>query len=195
MRVAALEADAGAVDEAAARLERVLEELSVPPELAIPASNVLERGGRMAAATRLQEEALRSRPDEWHFQNGVAWGLSQQGRDLDRALELAKSAVQASKRDPVVLDTLASVHLARGDFDDAHAVAGAALERAPSELRSHLYYLQAASLVGMGRRDAARDAMQRAIAAGFPEGSVWQPAARDLARALDADTSKPTSPP
>jgi Flp pilus assembly protein TadD len=195
VRVTALEADAGAGAEAAARLERVLADLALPVELAILASNILERGGRMAAATRVYEEALRKRPDEWQLQNGAAWALSQEGRDLDRALALAQSAVRGSKRDPIVLDTLASVHLARGEFDDARAVADAALPRAPVELRSHLYYLRAAALAGMGRRDAARDAMRSAIAAGFPENSIWLPAARTLADDLDADTSQPTSPP
>jgi choline-sulfatase len=194
LRVAALEADAGERAGAASRLEAAIADVDLPPRLALPASALLEAGGRLAAATRVNEAALRAVPGDWRFENGVAWGLAREGRDLDRALALATEAADRSHRAPSVLDTLATVRLARGEHAEALSVVAAALPRAEPVVRSHLSYVKARALLGLGRRAEARQALGPALgrdAAGAP----WRGDVESLARELAADTSRSTSPP
>jgi arylsulfatase A-like enzyme/Tfp pilus assembly protein PilF len=151
LRVAAAEQGAGDPESAAKRLEPVLEKTDLPASLVPGAGAILEAGGRGAAALRLYERALRADPKAWPLQNGVAWGLTQQGRELDRALELAESAVRASGGEPAVLDTLATVQLRRGDARAALATADRALAKADPSLRPHLEEVRAGALAALGR--------------------------------------------
>jgi arylsulfatase A-like enzyme/Tfp pilus assembly protein PilF len=194
LRVAALEMDAGRVEAAAARLDGAIADADLPAALVPPAAAILETGGRLPAATRTYEAALRADPKSWALQNGVAWGLASEGRDLDRALALAREAAEASQRDPGVLDTLATVELARGDPTAALATASAALPRAAPAVRSHLNYVRAQALAGVGRRGEARAAIGRSLR-DAPAGAPWQRAAESLAKQLEADTSAAPPPP
>ena len=51
--------------------------------------------------------------------NNLAWIYAQRSINLDRALELAKSAHQSLSRDPGVMDTLGYVYLRRREYDQA----------------------------------------------------------------------------
>jgi arylsulfatase A-like enzyme/Tfp pilus assembly protein PilF len=195
IRVAAHETDAGEVERAAERLEAALRDQPVPPPLILPAAAILEAGGRSASAARLYEEGLRAGPDEWRYQNGVAWSLAAQARDLDRALALAEAAVAGSGGAPEVLDTLAAVHLARREPERARAAVRKALPRAPGALTAHLYYKEARALRELGQSDAARDAIRRSLAAEWPAASRERRDAESLAAALDPATEALPPPP
>jgi arylsulfatase A-like enzyme/tetratricopeptide (TPR) repeat protein len=157
LRVAAAELASGDAASAAARLERAIEGIDLPPPLVLPAAAILTEGGRSEAAQRIYELALRADPDSWEAQNGVAWGLVEERRDLDRALDLAQSAAKASKGEPAVLDTLATVQLRRGDPRAALATVERALPRAGAELRPHLEALRTEALAALGRSARAAD--------------------------------------
>jgi arylsulfatase A-like enzyme len=194
-RVASAEAKAGRLESAAARLDAALRG-PVPTPLVIAAAPLLEAGGRGGASLRIQEEALRADPDTWQIQNGVAWNLAKAGRDLDRALDLARTAVRASGEDPAVLDTLAAVQLRRGEAAPALASADRALRRTTeSALRSHLYWVRAQAAAALGRRGEARRDVARALAGSPGVGASWRADAERFAREIESDTSASASPP
>lgn len=65
--------------------------------------------------------------------NGFAWFCAQRKIGLDRALEAAKKAADLSGRDPGILDTLAEVYFARGDFDNAIKIEEEAAAKDPKD--------------------------------------------------------------
>jgi arylsulfatase A-like enzyme len=86
-----------------------------PEELALAGAfgGLLEEAGRLEEALAVRESALRRDPGSPGLRNDVAWTLALLRRDLDRAEELAESAVQARPGDPAILDTLDAVRRAR----------------------------------------------------------------------------------
>lgn len=194
LRVAAVESGAGRRASAAARLDAGLAKGILPAQFAVAAASILEADGRFASALRVSEAALESAPDAWQMQNGVAWYAALLGRDLDRALTLAQQAARASKNDPSVLDTLATVQLRRGDAKAALAAADRGLTRADAASRSHLLLVRAGALRALARRGPAREAARAALAATAPD-AAWRGEAEALIRQLDSDTSAAASPP
>jgi tetratricopeptide (TPR) repeat protein len=65
--------------------------------------------------------------------NGFAWFCSQRKIGLDQALPVALKAVEISDRDPGILDTLAEVYFARGDYDNAIKIGKEALATDPDD--------------------------------------------------------------
>ncbi len=72
---------------------------------------------RKAAAT--YERALRAGDETGVAANNVAWLYAEHNEQLNRALSLAQTAVQASPNNPAVLDTLGFVHLRRREYSAA----------------------------------------------------------------------------
>ena len=81
----------------------------------------LERLKRQAEALALMEKLLDQAPGNADALNFVAYALSEQGRDLDRALDLITRALVVSPENPYFIDTLAWVHFKRGDYKNAWA--------------------------------------------------------------------------
>ena len=171
---------AGDPDAAATELERALGSGSVPLALASPTAAVLEAGGHLEAAQRVREAALRQSPDDWQRKNEVAWGLALLGRERDRALALARDAVEQSEGAVAALDTLATVQLLRAEMDQVLRTTDGALARAGSLERPHLLYLRARALSASGRRSEARAALAQALAAAPAPGERWRQDAREL---------------
>lgn len=74
-----------------------------------------------AAAARAYEEALQKGDSTGVAANNLAWIYAEQGRNLDRALELAQSAREANPSSPAVTDTLGYVLLKRREYSMAVA--------------------------------------------------------------------------
>lgn len=72
-------------------------------------------------------------PDDPRAMNAFAWFCSQRGIGLDAALPVALKAAELSNRDPGILDTLAEVYYARGEYDKAIEVGKEALESDPDD--------------------------------------------------------------
>ncbi|GFK95501.1 Beta-barrel assembly-enhancing protease [Fundidesulfovibrio magnetotacticus] len=89
----------------------------------------LERSKQRAEAMRIMEDVLLKDPANPDALNFVGYGLAEEERDLDRALELVTRALQANPTSPYYLDSLAWVHFKRKDLkaawqDIQRAVAG-----------------------------------------------------------------------
>lgn len=89
--------------------------------------------GNSDAAVASWETYIALHPDDPKALNGFAWFCSQRGIGLDRALSVALQAVEISGRDVGILDTLAEVYFARGDYDNAILVAKEALAKDPED--------------------------------------------------------------
>lgn len=72
-------------------------------------------------------------PDDPGALNGIAWFCAQRGIGLDVALAAGLKAVKLSNRDPGILDTLAEVYYARGEYDDAIKIGKEARESDPDD--------------------------------------------------------------
>ena len=66
--------------------------------------------------------------------NGFAWFCAQRKIGLDKALPAAQKAADLSGRDEGILDTLAEVYFAMGDFDNAIKVGEEALAKKPNDV-------------------------------------------------------------
>jgi tetratricopeptide (TPR) repeat protein len=75
-----------------------------------------------AEAVRDYEAAVHGGDSSGISANNLAWIYAQQGRELERALALAKHACELAPEDPAVLDTLGAVHLARREYSNAVGV-------------------------------------------------------------------------
>ena len=89
--------------------------------------------GNHDAAVTAYENVVAKKPDDASTLNGFAWFCSQRKIGLDKALPAALKAAELSKRDPGILDTLAEVYFARGDFDNAIKIAEEALAKEPTD--------------------------------------------------------------
>jgi tetratricopeptide (TPR) repeat protein len=76
---------------------------------------------------------VEAEPDDPGTLNGFAWFCSQRGIGLDQALPVALKAVELSDRDPGILDTLAEVYFARGDYENALKIGKEALASDPDD--------------------------------------------------------------
>jgi tetratricopeptide (TPR) repeat protein len=159
LRAARAEAAAGRDDAALERLADALERHPRAEVLARAKGDLLERSGRLEEALAARETALALHPASVSAQNDVAWTLAQLGRDLDRALALAREAADSSGDAPDVLDTLATVLLARGEAAAALQMVDRALPSSRDATRAHLLELRARALAAAGEagtRDAAQ---------------------------------------
>jgi len=138
-----------------AALERVLYARRRDPEdtqLARLAANLLDAAGRMHEALAARETVLKSMPASVAARNDVAWTLCVLGRELDRALRLAESAVSDAGDEPALLDTLASVRWAKGDARGALDAVDRGLEHASGRTREHLLELRVELRAGLRER-------------------------------------------
>jgi|GEM_PF-2467338 len=85
------------------------------------------------AAVDRMESLIDRHPDDVSTLNAFAWFCAQRKIGLDRALPVAIRAAEKSGRDPGVLDTLAEVHFARGEYDKAIAVEKEASAKQPAD--------------------------------------------------------------
>ena len=147
--VLAAKAAAGRKDWAGVMAEVEAEVLLYPedPDGVLAIVPVLDAAGRKEDADRLVgmmekyfEDLLAKYPRAASKHNGLAWLCGKTGRDLDEALEHAQKAVEFMPKSPGYLDTLAEVHFARGEVEEAVATEkrAVALEPGWGQLREQL---------------------------------------------------------
>jgi Flp pilus assembly protein TadD len=198
LRLANAEIRAHRRDAAVARLEAARLAAPGDPELARQVGLLRLEAGQLAEAQAALEDALAKTPDDASAKADLAYVLALRGQDLDRALALAQGAVDAARPGEAAgfLDTLAAVHLARGDAAAALAAAdrGLASRDAPPIARAPLLARRAAACAALGRRADARSALREAFAADARAGNTaagWKPMAETLARELGVTPPAP----
>jgi tetratricopeptide (TPR) repeat protein len=90
--------------------------------------------GNKDAAVATYWKATEKKADDANALNGFAWFCAQRKIGLDKALPVAQKAADLSGRDPGILDTLAEVYFAMGDFDNAIKVEEEAAAKDPKDV-------------------------------------------------------------
>lgn len=183
VRLAQAEIAAGKPGLARIRLEGSLRASDKAPAVWLALANLDDREGKLKEALEARESALARAPDAAAPESEVAGTLARMGRDLDRALTLARSAIQTRGRRPELLGTLAMVHVARGEYQQALAVADEALQHASARTRSEILFRRAEALAGLGQRAEALASLEEA-AKGPEESGQLASEARERVTAL-----------
>lgn len=89
--------------------------------------------GNSANAVTLYWKITEPHQDDYKALNGFAWFCSQRKIGLDQALPAALKAVELSNRDAGILDTLAEVYFAKGDYDNALKIGQEGLAKEPDD--------------------------------------------------------------
>lgn len=119
------------------------------------------RIGREKEAEQTYRNALRVNPNFAVAYNNLAWMAVKRRTNLDEALTWAKKAVELAPQVPQFLDTLGSVHRARGQLNEAVAAFEAATKLQPPLAEAH-YHL-GITYLDLGRRQEANAAFRRAL--------------------------------
>jgi Tfp pilus assembly protein PilF len=182
---------AGAPEEAVGRIEVALRRAPGNPELDYQRAVLLERAGRVDAAIKLLETLHASRPLDAAITNALGFTLADHKRDLPRAEQLIRAALQAQPDNPAMLDSLGWALYRRGQF----SAAVSQLERAfrlqhDGDIGAHW----GEALWASGQKSAARAAWQRALAAD-PDNKLLVATAARYARDLSAPAPPPALEP
>ena len=184
LRLAATEREAGRPE----RADRWLDEgLAADPHSVVfleARAAAHDAAGEFDRALALRRRLYALSPDEPERVNGLAWAMALAGQELDDALVLARRAVAGFDPPHAALDTLATVHLARGEAQAALEAAERGLDGAPAPLRPHLLYLRAVALAELGRTGDARAALRALDAEPERLGAPWDARAAELGRRL-----------
>jgi Flp pilus assembly protein TadD len=128
----------GLVDEAMAHYRKALEIQPDNAEVENDLGSALNRKGQVAEAIRHWQHALELRPQYMPAQNNLAWALATNPdaslRNGAKAVDLAQQANQSTGgKNLLILRTLAAAYAEAGQFTNALATAGQALQLAVNE--------------------------------------------------------------
>jgi tetratricopeptide (TPR) repeat protein len=157
---ALVHADRKDFEKALGNLDEAVAIATEDPTMRCALAEMRSRSGRFAEAVADYEEVLREIDDHEPALNGLAWMLATcptaENRDGRRAVKLAESAVESSKRkNASYLDTLAAAYAEAGRFDDAVRVQQEAL--ADREFRRRSGNAASERLEGYKQRKAYRE--------------------------------------
>jgi uncharacterized Ntn-hydrolase superfamily protein len=85
-------------------------------------------------AINLYRDAIAAFPEEAGPRNGLAWFYAEHRVNLDEAMALAREAYGMDPGSWQVLDTIATIHFIRGQFDKALEAAGKSLDANPGNV-------------------------------------------------------------
>ncbi|MEN6457348.1 MAG: tetratricopeptide repeat protein [Thermoguttaceae bacterium] len=122
------------------------------------------RQARYAEAESLYREALEKNPNDAVAMNNLAVLLALRGVKLDEALALVNRAVEIAGRVGAMLDSRATIYIARNDADNALKDMLAAVKDADTPVR--LFHLAQAYQVG-GQPKEAKEVMKKALKQGL----------------------------
>lgn len=143
------------------------------------ADHLIRDNRNEAAATQLST-LLQRQPNDVAALNNLAWLLA--GKDSTAAERYARRAYAIAPQNAAVSDTLGWVLIQAGQFAEAAAVLGKAVELQPAD--AAIRYHHALALARAGDRDAARAQLGRALA----QNTAFQ--GRDAATSLMQELSR-----
>jgi tetratricopeptide (TPR) repeat protein len=103
---------------------------------------VLHERGAEAEALGIMEKVVELNPRNSDALNYLAYGLVEQGKDLDRAQDLARRALEVKPQDPFYLDTLGWAQLKAGKLVEAEASLSKAAALASDDLVILDHYIE-----------------------------------------------------
>jgi Flp pilus assembly protein TadD len=133
---------------------------------------ILQTQGRLDEAKRKYEDALGIDSRATVAANNLAWILAESGDDLNRALELAKTATASSPDAPEILDTLGWVYYKKDQPELAIPIFRRAIAKAANNPNYH-YHLGLAQLK-LGDKTNGRLELQRALTLGASEATATE---------------------
>jgi len=169
----------GRIDEALREYEALSQKQAKPIGAFTISGILLERQGKVDAAIKRYEDVLALDSRASVAANNLAWLLANRGQDLDKALQLAQTAVAASPESPEILDTLGWVYYKKDLPTLAVPIFKECVEKAPAVPEYH-YHLGLA-LLKSGDAAKGRAALQRALDA-KPNAAV----SAEIHRALES---------
>jgi tetratricopeptide (TPR) repeat protein len=148
-------------DEAAAAARAALADSPNSVEARFLLATALERSGRVEPAIGELERLLTEQPTFAPGLNYLAYLLAERGRELDRALRLARAALAADPGNAAYLDSLAWARFRRGEFAEAARLLERAAKLEPDDgtLWEHLGDARAALADRKGAAAAYRKSL------------------------------------
>ena len=168
----------GRLDEALTEFEALAKKQARPIGPLTMLGLIFERQGKTDAAIKRYEDVLALDSRAMMASNNLAWLLAERGQDLDRALQLAQTAVSVRPEEPQVLDTLGWVHYKRNQPQQAIPFFQQSVQKSPNNAEFH-YHLGLA-ILKTGDNVKGRASLQRALDL-KPSDAV----AAEIRRALD----------
>lgn len=135
-------------------------------------------------AARLFRKVIEIDPHHVVAQNNLATILAEQPNQLGEAQKHIERAIEIAGRNPALLDTLGTIHLRLGAFDEAIAALEEAIAGGVSDPR-YLFHL-AAAYRGAGRSADARETLSMARQKGLDK-AILTPGDRELLMTLEKD--------
>ena len=166
------------LDEALREYEALSKKQQKPIGALTMTATILERQGKIDAAVKRYGDVLTLDSRSGVAANNLAWILAARGEDLDKALQLAQTAVASSPETPQILDTLGWVYYKRNQSTLAIPLFRQCIEKAATVPEYH-YHLGLALLMS-GDKAGGRASLQRALAL-KPNASVSEEINRALA--------------
>ncbi len=121
------------------------------------------RVGEQARAEEIYEKALAERSDLASAKNDLAYLLASDGRDLDRALQLAQDAHEAMHQSPATADTLGYVYYRKGLHEAAVRQFRYALGLSSGQILPVYHYHLGLALRSLGQNEEAVEAFEAAL--------------------------------
>ncbi|MBG3876108.1 tetratricopeptide repeat protein, partial [Desulfovibrio oxamicus] len=130
-------------------------------EIAFMRGIILDERGQKAEAFAMMEQVIADHPRHAQALNYVGYTLAEQGRDLDRALELITRALEESPDSTYIIDSLAWTHYRRGELNEAWQAIGRAVELGASDPTIWEHYGDIAA--ALGKKAEARKGYRKAL--------------------------------
>lgn len=167
VRLASTQKLAGNRDGAVASLRDWLSHRPADVEARLMLAGLYQTLGKVDDSIREYERVKAQKPNSVVAWNNLAWLYL--GKDNDKALNYAQKAYDLAPQRPEVADTLGWILVKRGDTGKGLTLIENAAVHAPQAISIH-YHL-AVALNAAGRKEQARDQLQRILQSGkeFPE--------------------------
>lgn len=184
--LAALDSEAGNLDDAAANYEKLITKnpKHIPSLMLLALTR--ERQGKFDKAAESYRKALELDPRFGPAANNLAWLLADKlNGDLDEALKLAEAAKQVIPNDPSVADTLGWVHFKRGTpraalpfLEEAVELERKAGNETPNpEIIAHLAEVK----IAVGEKEQAKQLITEALQS-IPANAPLRPRLEELSQ-------------
>ena len=120
-----------------------------------------EQTGHQEAAKTAYQKALEIAPNSGVAANNLAWLYADEGKDMDRALELARTAKIAMPQSAPISDTLGWIYYKRQLYSSAIPLLSEAVKQEPDHAVFHFHL--AATLLEAGKKEQAKVELSKAL--------------------------------